>query len=294
MAIFGHGYRPLHYEPVGAARRWLPLAHMEWRSLLRTRWGFSAYLLCAVPSLISLLLLLFHVGFVDLFPRGIERDLKANGLSPTALRFYLDPILVWSYLPFLLLTTMVSSRAVAKDRASGALEILWTRSISPWGYFLGKWCGSLALLGVLFFVLPLVIWILGVLMGEGWTVLEQTAPFMPRFFLAMLVLVVVLSFIPTAFSALAATPGFSSMLWVGAMLGTWVIHRISDLLRSNEPYLKVIDPWEAGVRISKWIVGMKGIGDEQVVWALCSLGTIVLVLIVALARKLRTATAVAS
>lgn len=294
MTILDRAYRPLSYAPTAMATRLWAIAAAEGRLLFRTKWGFFAVLLCALPSIASLILLLIRFGFWEIGTPNLRTETGDARTNPFSIRFYLDPIVRESYLPFLLLTTLVSCRSVARDRAAGGLELLWTRAISPWGYFVAKWCGSVLLLGTLFLVVPLALWSCAVLMAEDWTLFERTLPKMPAFAFAMAVLVLSLTFLATAFSAIAATPGFASILWLGLVVGSDRIAWVLSRLATDATWLRALHPWEAAHRIAAWICGVPRLQEYPVGIAVASLGTLVGVAFLVLLKKLRTEEALAS
>lgn len=294
MTILERGYRRLVYSPTPMRARLWSIVAIEWKSLFKTKWGLFAFLLCALPSIASLLLILIRFGLWEFGPPQMRQDQGESRANPFSIRFYLDPVLRESYLPFLLITTLVSCRAVARDRTAGGLELLWTRAISPWGYFLAKWSGSITLLGTLFLGCPLALWVIAVFMADDWSLLEKTAPLMPGFAIAMVMLVTVLTFLATAFSVFAGTPGFASMLWLGLILGTFAAGTLLGRIFPDLSWLLAINPWDAAKRIAEWVCGVPRLREYPVGAAVLSLCIMVMCSFLGLLRKLRTEEALAS
>jgi ABC-type transport system involved in multi-copper enzyme maturation permease subunit len=264
VTIYGVGYRSLQYRSESAVARLAAVAALEFRTLFRSRWGVALFAICLLPSLVQLVFLMMHAGVLQFGPRGwvhgLQEQLAGNpGLArwiPTRLRFYLAPILEWSLAPVLMLTVLVSSRAIAKDRAANALELFWTRGISPRGYFVAKWLGSLALLGLLCVGAPLVLWILGVVMAPDWGFLEQTWPFMPRALLGLAVFTVALSYLPVVFSAVAGSPNLASVSWCMLLLGSLAFGNVLSALLRDVAWEPVLSLWDAAATLARWIAGM--------------------------------------
>ncbi len=167
MTIFGLHYRPAPYTPTGRLLRLWPLAAMELRSLFKSIWGVLLFGACALPTLGRMFFLLIWLGVIAFGRRGAPRDMPSEMVEfvPTNVDFYVEQVVApeQGMLVFLLLTAFVSSRAVAKDRATSALELYWTRGISPFGYFAAKWFGTFLLVASLTVLAPLFLWVIGVL-----------------------------------------------------------------------------------------------------------------------------------
>ncbi len=294
MVVYGTGYRPLVHEPVPTVQRLLALAVLEFRGLFRTRWGVVGFLICCWPMIVSLVILMARYGVLQFLPvtQQPRGPLATDRWDPTALAFHLEPIVTQSYTSFLFLTTLVSARAIAKDQAAGALEILWTRAITPWGYFAAKWAGSVFLVGTLLVGGPLVVWLLAVFMAPDWQLLETTLAFVPMLLLGSLLLVVVLTFVATALSALAGTPTFAAILWLGLVLGSWAGTQVLLRVYRGATWLRAASPWSSAKRLVEWLVAARPQQDFSPTAAAIGLSATVLLLALLLARRLRTAEAI--
>ena len=130
-------------------------------ALFRTKWGVALYFVCLLPSLGRLVLLLIMLGAVDLGSRSVAGRMPQamDDMNPHRAAFYFEGSL--STMPgmifFLLLTSVVVSRCVARDRATNALELYWTRGISPWGYVFAKWLGGFLVTASLTVGMPIVL-----------------------------------------------------------------------------------------------------------------------------------------
>jgi len=295
MAIFDRGYRDVRYVPTGTFARLWPIARHELAAMFRVRFGAILFLLCLAPSIGQLIFLLVRAGLWDVTPGGRAGGAIALGgaFDPASSAFYLRPILTLSFVSFLVLTTLVSVRAIAKDRAAGALEIYWTRGISPWAYFVGKWYGSFLLLASAFVAAPLVLWLTSVLVAPDWGQFEATIAMIPRVLLGFAGLCATMTLLAVSISALAPTPNFASIVWLVLIIGSQALGEVlSRMLREN--WLVALNPWRAGARLVEWIADYEPISDYSPWAALAGIGSTVLVLLILAARRLRVLEAVAT
>jgi ABC-type transport system involved in multi-copper enzyme maturation permease subunit len=297
MTIYGVGYRKLEYAPEPIWRRLQAIAVIEFRSLFRSRWGVALFILCLAPSIVSLVVLLSQVGVLQLEGRPgshlreqirhqMASDPHAMRFLPDNLRFYLEPIITESLLPFLVLTGLVSSRSIAKDRAANAMELSWTRGISPRGYFLAKWFGSAGLLVEIGVVAALVLWLIGVLLWQDWSLLETTATFLPQTALALFTFTAVMSYLPVALSALANTPNMASILWVMLLMGSMAAGHVVEQVMREHSWLQLISVWDAAGSVARAIAGVRE-RSEVLRAAVTNLVVVTAALTVLVVRRMR-------
>lgn len=294
VAIFGRGYRDVKYEPTGAFSRVWPIARHELAAMFRMRFGAIIFLVCLGPTVGQLIFLLVRAGVWEVAPGGRGGGIPlGDRLDPAAANFYLWPITTMSIVPFLVLTTLVSVRAIAKDRAAGALEIYWTRAISPWAYFVGKWYGSFLLLASAFVAAPLVLWLTSVLLAPDWGQFESTIGMIPRVLLGLIWLCAILALLAVSVSALAATPNFASIVWLLLVVGSTSLGQVLRMAL-KENWTVALNPWRAGKRVVEWIAGAPPFFDYSPWAALAWITGTALVLLILAARRLRVLDAVAT
>ncbi|MEZ5965560.1 MAG: hypothetical protein R3F56_17125 [Planctomycetota bacterium] len=295
MAIYTRGYRDVSYQPTSAFARIWPIARHELLAMFRMRFGAILFLLCLAPTVGQLILLLVRAGLWEVAPEGRGGGAIPFGdrLDPASPNFYMWPITTMSFVPFLVLTTLVSVRAIAKDRAAGALEIYWTRAISPWAYFVGKWYGSFLLLAAAFVAAPCVLWLTSVLLAPDWSQLEATIGMVPRVLAGLAWLCATMALLAVSVSALAPTPNFAAIVWLFVVVGSLGFGQVLRFaLREN--WTVAINPWRAGKRVVEWFAGFTPFFDYSP-WAALGLVTgIAAVLLALAARRLRVLEAVAS
>ncbi len=300
MTIYGVGYRALRYEPVSTLVRLRAIADVEFRTLFRSKWGVAVFFLCLGPSIVSFVAMLVQLGILQFGPPRAAEALQENlpnkpdllRFVPSSIHFYLRPILSESFAPFLILSALVSSRSIAKDVAVNALELYWTRGISPRGYFLAKWAGSFALLALVCIGAPLVLWVSGVLLAPDWTLFETTVQFVPRALLGLLAFTLVLSWMPVAFSAIAGTPNLASVFWVMLLIGSTSVGNIVAALLDSPSWAPVISVWDSAGTLAGAIGGLPDAAD-RLQGALVNLAVVSVVLTLLAARRMRMREAIA-
>lgn len=263
MTIYDRGYRQADFVPEPAWRRLWPIAQHEFRGLFRGGWGVALFLLCILPSIVNLVILLIALGVLQFggAPPGMRRMSRGMGeqiarLLPDRIEFHVDAILQTSMPAFLILVALLGSRAIAKDRASNALELYWTRGIGPRGYFLAKWFGTFLLLLLVAVVAPLLVWTTGVLVAEDWGFLQDTIGFMPRVLLGHAVLAALLAWIGITISAMAQTPNFASVLWLMLLAGSGAVAGVLTGLLDDPGWCRCVWLWQSLADFDRWLAGV--------------------------------------
>lgn len=268
MTIYGVGYRSLDYEVEPRHKRWWPVLVREFRTLFGNKWGVFLFIACLLPALASLTILLLQMGVLRIGNVDFEFSVMMDRVQPLwrdstfnarSVLFYVEPVYGWGFLPFLVMSSWVSSRGIAKDKQTNALEIYWTRGIGPVEYFLAKWLGSAFLIGLLFVVAPLVLWILGVFMAEDWSFLQETIGFMPAALLSTALFTLVLTYMPTAISAMSKRPNLAVVLWLFLIVGSAAVGNILRLILRDDSWV-FLSPWESMRRLVQWMCGVEPSG----------------------------------
>lgn len=248
---------PLPYR-AGSSRmvpRWLwwwPLARSEFLSLFRTRWGVAAFLVCLLPGIGRLVMLLILFGVLDFGGGGLRNRMSRRGelasLDPGRIEFYLEPVL--SVMPgmvfALALSSLVVARSIAKDRVTNALELYWTRGISPRAYLFGKWVGGCGVLACTTVGVPLLLWTTAILLAE------DASPFVaetPRFALALaglLVVTGVLVAICTLVSAACSVPNTAMVVWSMLLIGSGALGVVLSRAVAAPWLASTLGLWNAG------------------------------------------------
>lgn len=292
MTVYGLEYRPKSYRPTGPLRRLQPLVRSEFRAMFHGRWTIMLYAACFLPAFVRMVIMLGWIGLLPFAGGARERLDEAPDMVrmwiPLAREFYVELVVhapngVFFFV--IVLTALATARAIAKDRATNALELYWTRGISPFGYFVGKWFGAFLLLATLTVVAPTVIWLVGALLADDWTFWESTSGFVPRVLLAQVVFTFVLSLLCVLVSAVAGSANVATILWCLMLGGSLALSLfLSQMMR--EDLRATVSIWDAAGTLARAIAGMKTSPRdlEGAAWTLSGL-TAVLVLLVK--RRLR-------
>lgn len=290
MTVFGSGYRALDYEPTSALRRWLAIALIELRATFRNRRSTILFLWCQTPGFMSLVLLLVWSGFWQ-FGNRPGGGMGAGGMGragPEDIEFYLAS--VTSPQAFLTITTLVAftiSRAIARDRASQALEILWTRGVTPLGYFTGKVMGAAMVLGIGGLLVPLVLWLFAWANAPTDAFLAETARFLPRLAAALAFHTFAVATFAVSVSSFARTANSASIAWVILMVGGSAFAGVAQRLARGAPTLRTSSPWDVIRRATESIAGVEPRAEFPAATAWIAFGVFAAAAVILVLRRLR-------
>jgi len=218
---------------------------------------------------------------------------ELQGFVPTNVKFYVDSIvaLEQGFFVLLLLSAMTCARAIAKDRATNALELYWTRGISPLGYFLGKWLGGFLLIGCLTILGPALLWLTGALLAEDWSFLQETIGFVPSALAGLTAFTIVFTALGLLVSAVSSSANVAMILWCILLGGSLAASGAMRELTNDDQVLQ-FNVWECAATLARACTGTVP-PYGSVGGALVMLGALVVVLVVVARRRLRTTEAIA-
>ena len=287
-------YRPLESARVSGLKRLWPLARQEMTALFRTKWGVALFFFCLFPSLGRLVMLMIVFGVVDFGPRGLRDRLSQNlppqldHLNPERAAFYFETAL--STMPgmvfFLLLTSMVVARSVARDRATNGLELYWTRGISPWGYVFAKWWGGFLLTSTITVVMPLLLWIGAVLLAEDWTLMTATLGQFVAGLFGLALMTAIWTGIGTLLSAVCSSANLAMVLWAMLVVGSSAVGFVLSLALREPELRSALSFWDAGRVVVRDLASMPQ-RDVSVFGAYAMLATVAGALLLLARRRLR-------
>lgn len=278
-------------------RRIWSLASFEFRALFSRRFGVVAFCVCLFPGLGRLVMLLILFGVVNFGPERLRSGLQGRtgipALDPGRVDFYLEPVL--STMPgmvfLLLLTALVVARTIARDRLANALELYWTRGISPLGYVLGKWLGGFLLVGVLTVAVPALLWLTAGFLADDWTLLLETALPMARAVIGLVFVTALWTGICLALSAICSSPNAAMVAWAMLLVGSTAVGVVlANAL--DAPWLRAcLGIWDAGAVVVRAVAGAPQRG-VSVAGAVATLVTVFAVLVAVARPRLRLSEAV--
>ncbi len=292
------GYRTASFTPVPTWRRWWPLARQEFLSLFRTKWGVAVFAVCLIPSLARLVLMMILFGILDFGPQLRERLSRGRSpqlaiWNPSRVDFYTEPVL--SVMPgmvcVLLLTTLVVARAIARDRATNALELYWTRGISPRAYFWAKWLGCYLLVAAVTVLAPLLLWVTGVLLAEDWQLLHETLPGLPGMLGGLLLGTALLTTICLQVSAASRSANAATVLWCVLLIGSQAVGAVVGQVLQQPGLKATLSLWEAYATVVRVCATSVPRGVSPSV-AFTTIGVVAFLLLLVVRRRLRLAEAI--
>ena len=289
-----HHYRPLECERVSGFQRIWPLARQEMTALFRTKWGVVLYFICLFPSLGKLVQMLIMFGVMEFGPPQLRGRLSErlppsmDNQNPERAAFYFEGAL--STMPgmifFLLLTSMVVSRCIARDRATNALELYWTRGISPWGYVFGKWLGGFLLTASMTVGMPLVLWISGCFLAEDWSLMTDTAGQFAIGLFGIALMTAIWTGIGTLISAVSASANLAMVAWAMLLVGSSAAGFVVSLALDERSLRSCLSFWDAGRVVVRSFADLPQ-RDVSVPGAFIMLGTLATGLVLLARRRMR-------
>ncbi len=284
-------YRGAQFRPVPALWRWWPLAQKEFGLMFRSKASIALFCVCLLPLVVRLFVLMIRYGMVN-FGVGARREtmMRSQAMAPwdpERVDFYLELVMgAWPGLPVLiLLTAATTAGAVARDRRTNALELLWTRGISPLAYLWAKYLGSLLSLGLVTVVAPLVLWSAAVLMADDWQLLWSSLSFLPGLIAALVLTTALWTALCVLLSAICSAPSQAIVAWCLLVIGSTAIGNVMAA-SLREPALRAsLSVFDAGGILARNLAG--GVVRTSAWPAVMFLSVLVVLLAVLAARRLR-------
>lgn len=293
MTVFGSGYRPLDVSLEPTWRRIQALAVTSFRAPFTRRMGLLAYLFTFLPGLGNVIILLVTSGLIsfgdaeDAAPSDAAQQFYDPTAAKTYLRLITDQFVQFAFA----LTAWITCRAIARDRTAGGLELLWTRGLTPIGYFVSHWIGSFVLLALPTLGCQLLIYLVAYTTSADEEFLSVSiTPFL-RAFGGSAVLLAILTFLPLCLSAIVSRAQLASILWIGGVLGLGAVSGIASEIFRDSSEVLMISPWLAMEELASQIAGTSE--EELLFESVASVSVFAIVLGSMAARRLRPTEALA-
>ena len=282
MVVHDFGYRAYEGERTSSLTRCFELAKSEVKRAFKGKRFLLFYIFCITPAILRLVLLYVHfvVQGDEQGSRLAARMGNRGFWSILAIvdqpEFYFNAMLAGTMVLVLMFSAVAISGIVAKDRAENALELYFTRGITPLHYIIAKWAAAFFLMLCQLLFPILAVWILGVYIAPDWQYFADTVGFMPNLILGLSFFCASLAFLATALSTSTDSPRFALMRWFGAfmllsILGT-IIWQVFE-----KPELLVVSPWHVLTQVAAWLADVEIEPGPDTKWAwLAWLGMMVL------------------
>lgn len=285
MTIYGSGYRPWDGARAPRWAAYWALTRVTIRTPFRKKIGLLAYMVILFPALASLAIFFAISGIL---PLGFEGRMELPGFDPSSTEFYLDRVLPGFFRVFAVaLTAWICCRVIARDRSAQALETLWTRDLSPLGYFCARWAGGALLLAGPTLGAQIVLFLAAVSTSSQDGFFLDTLPVFLRCFAATTVFVALMSGLPTALSAVVSRADLAAVLWAAFTLGGQVFGELLKGILPNSEFVRSIGPVSALRRITDSLAGLE-VPSNELMGSLFIIGLPTLLIGYSATRRLRT------
>jgi len=279
MPVYDQGYTRWKGELRQRPLRWWPILRRNFLAELRKR--RTLFLLVLAWSVI---LVRGVVLYGDLRSGGL---LQSSGLLSTGMPYFYKAATGQG--AFVLLFVLLSgTELISKDRRFNALQIYFSRPLTPNDYILGK-LGIVSAFVFLVSWLPvLVLWLFSVAVStqEGYFATVWTAPLSLTAYCVVWALVAGLLIL--VLSSVARRSAIIAVSWV-LLYGVLVIHGVTSLVSSltHWPYWDLIDIDKNVKHLGAWFFGVQGPAHYSPLWSFALLILVVLGCYVLLRRRIR-------
>ena len=258
MPIFERGYPALREDERPGKPSWSVLPAEEILSWIRNRKLLVLWFVCIAPFLVLLVRLFMALSLVALDGgRGGGSGPAFMLGDPEKMDFYAKAILQDSLLPVLVFLAATVVRTVSQDRRTGALELYFTRPLTPFRYILGRWAGAAFAVASVSTLPAVLVWLTGALAAPDWTFFRETLWIPGRILLQGAFFSLVLGICASAISSVSSSVRTSQILWAGFLA---VMHLVfSGGLRRflRETWPVQVSPWGTLQRVGEAILGVE-------------------------------------
>lgn len=287
MPLHDVGYRPWKSEKTSYYTRWLVIASTGIRLALRSNWVSRLLLFCWLPALAV------GVGFF-VYEQSIYRpELRvpianvitlAGASVGTATQVMKDPessrYEVWSSLLLiffrypqgllmLVVVGLVSPRLISYDLRNRGYLLYFSRPIQIWEYILGKSLIICFFLAMMTTVPATILYLVGLSLSPQSDVILNSWDLLPRVFVASLVLMLPVTAVALACSAVTVESRYATFAWFAVWAVGWVSYSVLTVATLGRPArgqfrrgIDVVSKWELVSpfhllgRVQQWVFGL--------------------------------------
>ncbi|MFP6671576.1 MAG: ABC transporter permease subunit [Pirellulaceae bacterium] len=244
MPIHDLGYRSWDVPPQAMGLRWFVIGRTGIRNAWKNKWlGRSLVFLLLPVALVGTGIFFFEQaseqpGTRMAFARAIA---QYRGTSELATKIMVNPDSVrhdvWSYLIYaffsypqavgmVMIVGLIAPRLIAQDVRSRAFLLYFSRPLTPREYVLGKAMTICFYLALITTVPALVLYLLGIALSPGISVVMDTYDLPVRIILASLVLIIPTTSLALCFSSLTSESRYAGYMWFATWILGWVLFSV--------------------------------------------------------------------
>ncbi|MEM7474075.1 MAG: hypothetical protein AAF483_03725 [Planctomycetota bacterium] len=244
MPLHDVGYRNWEGEKTEASNRWWVVAMTGVRLAFRSTWLSRTLLVSWVPAVfVGVFFFVYEQSLSDPQIRQAMQGiaLAAGTTSEFAQAVMTDPASVrheaWASLILLffrypqailmlLVVAMVSTRLISSDFRNKGYLLYFSRPLSVWGYMLGKAFVIWTFMAIIITMPALLLYCVGLALSPDWKVIFDTWDLPLRVILASATLMVPVSAIALACSALTSESRYAVFSWFSFWVIGWVSYGV--------------------------------------------------------------------
>ena len=244
MPIHDLGYRNWDEPPQAIGLRWFMIGKTGIRNAWKNKWlGRSMIFLLFPVAIVGASIFFFEQaneqpGARMAFARTLS---QYRGAGELANEVIINPDLVrhdvWSYLIFaffsypqavgmVMIVGLIAPRLIAQDVRSRAFLLYFSRPLTPREYVLGKAMTIWFYLALITTIPALGLYLLGIALSPGMSVVVDTYDLPVRIILASLVLIVPTTSLALCFSSLTSESRYAGLMWFATWILGWVLFSV--------------------------------------------------------------------
>lgn len=284
MPIHDLGYRKWDEPPQAIGLRWFMIGKTGIRNAWKNKWlGRSMVFLLFPVAMVGTSIFFFEQASEQPGTRvAFARTLaQYRGTAELANEVVIDPDSVrhdvWSYLIFaffsypqavgmVMIVGLIAPRLIAQDVRSRAFLLYFSRPLTPREYVLGKAMTIWFYLALITTIPALALYLLGIALSPGLSVVVDTYDLPVRIVLASLVLIVPTTSLALCFSSLTSESRYAGLMWFATWILGWVLFsvmRTVDVLQTNltqvafENNWSLISLYHTLGEVQVWVFGLQ-------------------------------------
>lgn len=248
MPIHDLGYRSWDVPPQAMGLRWFVIGKTGIRNAWKNKWlGRSMVLLLLPVALVGIFIFFFEqaseqgsggTSLVDVIGsfRGASELAGEVKDNPGVVRHEVWSYLIYAFFSYpqavgmVLIVGLIAPRLIAQDVRSRAFLLYFSRPLTPREYVLGKAMTICFYLALITTVPALVLYLLGIALSPGISVVMDTYDLPVRIILASLVLIIPTTSLALCFSSLTSESRYAGCTWFAIWILGWVFFSVMRMV----------------------------------------------------------------